>query len=119
MSDPNKKCEKDILVHQLVKAQADVNIEPHVRHGMPKIYFIDTDIVPHCECEDCHKPVCETEKKPPMPGDKCCFTVTQVLCVEIPIIFDVDVDVDEGKIRCCKPDLGPCKPPCREGRSID
>jgi len=113
MSDQHENCQKETIVHQLVKVRADVNIQPHVKHGRPKVFFVDTDIKQDHDCDEWKKDY-NTQKECVKDKCKCAFTVTQLLCIEIPIAFDVDVDVDQGTVECCKPDLGPCKHPCNE-----
>lgn len=50
----------------------------------------------------------QMKKESEKPRGKCTFTVAQTICVEIPIAFDVDVDVDKGVVCCHEPDIGPC-----------
>lgn len=77
------------IVQQLLEVEAQVTVTPHINHGKPKIFCVKSDILPCCDSEN--------------------FTVTQVIYVEIPITFDVDVDVDKGIVHCCEPDFGPCE----------
>jgi hypothetical protein len=93
----------DTIVHQLLELEAKVTLTPHIKNGKPKIFCIDSEIQPCCESEK------EDGEKLELAAKKCCFTVSQVICVEIPISFDVDVDVDKGIVNCCKPDFGPCE----------
>lgn len=101
MSDQCPKFKKDLLVNQIVKAQAQVCIKPECSHGEARIYCLDTKIKPGCDCVDM--------KDYHRPGEKCTFTVTQLFCVEVPVSLDFDVDVNEGITCCGKPEFGPCK----------
>lgn len=94
-------CDKEEIVHQFLEVQAQVTVTPLVNHGTPKAYCVDSDIKQDGNW-DC-------VWRPGRRRDKCTFTLSKVICVEIPITFDVDVDVDQGITRCCEPDFGPCK----------
>ncbi len=95
----------EALVHQLLEVEAHVTITPLIKHGKPIISCVESDIQPCCDSEK------EKEEKSETAARKCTFTVTQLICVEIPIAFDVEVDVDQGIATCCTPDFGPCKTP--------
>lgn len=110
MEDKHTDCEETI-VHQLVKVQAQVTVDPHVKCGKSKVYCIDSHIKPGCECDD----IIEHDRC----GDKCTFTLTQLFCVEIPVAIGVDVDVDSGIVHCGIPDFGPCNPLCENKELID
>lgn len=108
---PGMNDDNEAIVHQLVKVQAQVVITPLVKHGTPTVYCIAADLNQDCNCDRYRGDCCNIRR-----NGECSFTLTQVLCIEIPIAFDVDVDVN-GKIACCgKADLGPCcippKKPC-------
>jgi hypothetical protein len=90
-------------VHQLLELEAQVTVTPHIKNDRPKIFCLESEILPSCESEK------KDGEKLELAAKKCCFTVSQVICVEIPISFDVDVDVDKGIVHCCKPDFGPCE----------
>jgi len=96
------KYNKELLVNQLIKALTQVCIKPSSTHGRPKICCLDTKIKQGCDAED-FKDCCK-------PGEKCVFTVSQLFCVEVPIMLDIDVDVNEAIACCGKPEFGPCKP---------
>jgi hypothetical protein len=110
MSNQYPDCSKETVVSQLVKAQAQVTIKPIVKHGQAKVYCLESDIRPGHEIKKVNywtRPQDRCEK----PSNKCTFVLTQLLCVEIPIDFDVDVDVNKGITRCGTPKIGPCEPP--------
>jgi len=93
-----------MLVHQYVKVQAQVTVTPIVKHGMPKVYCIDADIDPGRCDKDC--PASNGDAKRP---GKYTFCVEKTLCIEVPIFYDIDVDVDrEGVKYCGDPEFGPC-----------
>ncbi|HNS79656.1 MAG TPA: hypothetical protein PKM17_13495 [Syntrophorhabdus sp.] len=110
MEDKHINCEETI-VHQMVKVQAQVSVEPYIKCGRSKVYCIDSHIRPDCECDEI--------KEPERCDKKCTFTLTQVICVEIPIAIGVDVDVDPGIVRCGTPDFGPCKSLCECTETMD
>lgn len=35
------------------------------------------------------------------------YTLTQIICIEIPISFDADVDIKEGILCCGEPEIQP------------
>lgn len=114
MTDQITKCDKETLVHQFLKVQAQVTVKPIVKQGEPKVHCIDSDINPDYNCYENKKAGQQTERKPEKEIGKSTFTLTQVLCVEIPLTVGVDVDVDHGIARCGKPDFGPCKSRCKK-----
>ena len=112
MSNQYPDCSEETIVSQLKKAQAQISINPIVNHGQPRVYCLESNIRPGVEAK---RPNYWT---PPQdrcgkPSTKCTFTLTQLLCVEIPIEFDVDVKVDKGIARCGTAKIGPCEPPCK------
>lgn len=113
MSDQATNCGKVAIVHQLLKVGAQVTVKPIVKHGRPRAYCIDSHIKPGSDWEE-KKIVFHGGKDSERSDGKCTFTVTQVVCVEIPIAIGVDVDVDEGILRCGTPKFGPCKTLCKE-----
>lgn len=102
MSKQKINCCKDTIIHQLLNVQAQVTVTPDIDAGKPKVFCVDSKIKPNCHYDK--------KKK----SDKCTFTISQALCVEIPFSIDIDVDVDEGIICCGNPELGPCKQYYRE-----
>lgn len=105
MLDQFDSCDKQNIVHQLVKVQAQVKVTPVVKHGIPKVYCVDASMKPGCnrdfDCSCC--------------GSDCNFTLIQTICVEIPICFDADVDIKKGILCCGDPDIKPdCVHDCRD-----
>jgi len=121
-----KKCNKENIISQFVKVQAQVTVTPLVAYGKPKVCCINSSITPNpCECcdynsyeNDCncnsmdcnfydwntnYDETCESGKS----ETKCNFTLTQVICIEIPISIDADVNVKEGIACCGKHDVKP------------
>lgn len=124
-----KKCNKENIISQLVKVQAQVTVTPLVAYGKPKVCCIHSSLTPNsgypCECcdhnsyeynsncnsMDCnfvewdaeYNETCELGSS----GSKCNFTLTQVICIEIPISIDADVNVKEGIACCDKHDVKP------------
>lgn len=121
MPDQPNHCDKENMISQLLKVQAQITVTPLVKHGDPKVSCIDSFIRPsfgccdhdsfdyddYCDCHcDCcnhstgYDTVCESRRKP-----ACNFTLTQLICVEIPISMDVDVDIQEGILCCDRPEV--------------
>jgi hypothetical protein len=92
----------DAIVHQLLEVEAQVTVKPLIKHGKPMVYCVDTEIQTDRNCKE------EEEENGSDKSDKCKFTVTQVICVEIPLSFSVDVDINDGRIDCSVPEVGPC-----------
>jgi len=113
MSDKYNECDKDSIIHQFLKLQAQVTSTPHVKHGKPKISCFYSNLKPDCKCPECAEDTeAETQGFTNKCGNNCAFTLTQLICVQIPIAFDVDVDINEEVVCCGKPAFGPCKPQC-------
>lgn len=100
-------CEKRALVHQCLEINANVTVTPILDHGNPTVLCIKSEVFSgHSGKEECGNcDIC---------NESCTFHVSQVLCVEIPICFGVEVDVEKGNIRCGRPDFGPCTCSCKE-----
>lgn len=119
MSDQNTDCGKEAIIHQLLKVQAQVTVTPIIKDGRPRVYCIDSDIRPACDDDEDRRAYYQRRRESEDSDGKCTFTVTQVLCVEIPISVDVDVDVDQGIVRCGRPEFGPCEHPRKELDCMD
>ena len=96
MSNIKIPCPEEKVIRQLVKIQTEATITPHLKPIKPKIYCVDAR---ECNCNSCCKS-CNSKCNWNKSKGKCTSTITQVLCIEIPISFDVDVDVSQGAI-CC------------------
>lgn len=128
LSDQYTNCEK--IICQLLEVQAQVSITPLVKHGTPTVYCSNSNIKPicnccDCKCYDCNYDNCEYCNENCCENDccycynqdsncntnwescnskhQCNFILTQVVCVEIPISIDADIDIDEGISCCSKP----------------
>lgn len=119
MSKKNSNCIEQTVVNQLIRAQAQVTIKPVIKQGKPKVYCLDSDIKPNYVREESPEAYYPPLKECTKPSNKCTFTLTQLLCVEVPINIDVDVDVDEGIIQCGRPRLGPCNPRNPRHKELD
>lgn len=119
MLDQFDYCDKENIIHQLIKVQAQVKVTPLVKHGVPKIHCIKSCIKLHSDCPDdeCDCPDYDWDCDCTEESDHDCnFTLTQIICVEVPISFDVDVDVKKGILCCGKPDI---KPDCKHDFEVD
>jgi hypothetical protein len=110
LSKKFSKCDKKSIVSQLIRTQAQVTLKPIAKHGKPKVFCIDSAVGPNFDWDEQQQPCKPTIEDSDRKNSKCTFTITQLLCVEVPIEIDMDVDVDAGIIRCGKPNIGPCKP---------
>lgn len=119
MSDQYTNYNKETIVHQLLKVQAQVTVTPTIKEGKPIIYCVKSDIKPGIDCDERKNAYYQKWKEPARVDNKCTFTLTQLLCVQIPISMDVGVDVDQGIVHCDTPQLGPCKFPHKEYDSAD
>lgn len=101
----NSSCEK--LVQQYVKVNADVTVTPLFEHGEPTVTCVKSEVTPCSphESKECESSCCE---------EVCQFRVSQVLCIEIPLCFGVDVDVEKGSISCGKPEVGQGNCKCKQ-----
>lgn len=104
MPDQDNKCDKENIVRQLLKVQAQITVTPLVTHGEPNVYCIDSCIKHNSNCHD-HRYDCDTFWESGCSRHKCNFTLTQLICVEIPISFDADVDIKEGIVCCGRPEI--------------
>ncbi len=138
MDNQYNKCEKENIIRQLVKVQAQVSVIPDIRHGTPKVSCLGSCIKPNPDCcdKDCHdcrchchgcrdcdccwhnQFYCDYESQY---DDYCCencnydsvciskqecnYTLTQIICIEIPISIDACVDIKEGIACCGKPKI--------------
>lgn len=100
-------CEKRALVHQCVEINANVTVTPILDHGDPTVSCIKSEVCSGHSCKEKESVNCDSC------SESCTFHVSQVLCVEIPICFGVEVDVEKGHIRCGRPDFGPCACKCK------
>jgi hypothetical protein len=133
VSDKYNSCDKETILSQLLKVQAQVKVIPLVKHGKPIVRCIKTGIKPHSSCCDYGFDVCDDYDEYGLdcdyesdcyccrnpgcgfacePEDTCDFTLTQLICVEIPISFDADVNIKKGVLCCGKPDIVPDFKPC-------
>lgn len=118
----DRACDRDSIIHQLIKVEAQVTVTPQVKHGVPKVYCIDSEIKPVCDSDcdsgtdcgdgnycdyDCDYD-CDGRWKSSMTGNKCAFKLTQIICIEIPVMFDAEVDIKKGIVCCGEPDIEPC-----------
>lgn len=123
------QCDKQNVIRQLVKVEAQVTVTPLVEHGAPKVYCTNSCINPNFdygnpECDSCNYCDCFNHESY---NSACCYwdpnynttsecdrlkhkynyTLTQVICIEIPIFIDAEVDIKEGIACCDKPDIFP------------
>jgi len=95
-------CKKRTTINQLLAVDAKVTVTPLVKHGKPLISSMKAKVQPSWDDEK------EISSDPDRFSNGCTFTVTQVLCVRVPLSFGVVVDVDDGRVHCSPPQVGPC-----------
>lgn len=82
------------MVHQSVCVQAGVTIRPHVEVGRIR-----------CRClGGPHIGACSGELL-----ENCTFTVSQRICVELPLEFSAIAVAEPSGITCDTPATGPCR----------
>ena len=119
MGYKHSDCNKETIIHQFLKMQAQVKSTPCIKHGKPKVYCLYSKLKPNSKC--CESTELETDAEIEAEsgaiankcGDNCSYILTQLFCVQIPITFDLDVDIDQGIVCCGEPALGPCKSKCK------
>ncbi|UWG98628.1 hypothetical protein LPY66_07525 [Dehalobacter sp. DCM] len=105
------ECHKDnqcpATVHETVCVKAKVTITPDVKVHDIKYSCGNDPIIWDCEeSKEC--------------SDSCTFEVGQKICVEIPLTFSANAQVDPLGIVCGTPEKGKChkKPPCKPKTAI-
>ncbi len=73
-----------------VCVEADVTVTPMVTPGTPVVNCIGDPFIG----------TCEELGFTPSPNGTCTFTVSQVLCVNVPIMFNADVEAVAGDVAC-------------------
>lgn len=85
-------------VHEIVCVQADVTITPSVVVGDVESFCVGGPIIGKCP-------------DTPSPTGTCVFTVSQNICVEVPLTFSAGATAVPSGIICRNPITGPCVPP--------
>ena len=90
------------VVSELVCVEAEVTITPTVTAGTPVVHCVDG---PSLE-------TCVGRGFTPSATGSCTFTVSQILCVNVPITFDATATTETGTVACGTVSTGPnCPPP--------
>lgn len=87
----------DTTVSQLVNVCVPVTVKPFAMIG-------------HTTTFCCGRPRIGTEPCVGEPEGICTFTVSQVICVEVPLSFGASVKKGETLVACGTADFGECKP---------
>ena len=100
-SIPNRQVpvECPAIVHETVCVQADVTITPNVDVGTIQSF---------CEVG----PTIGACPGTPSPTDTCVFTVSQNICVQVPLVFSATATAAPTGIVCGTPAVGPCPTAC-------
>lgn len=89
----NTKC--PTTVNETVCIQADVTIKPNVEVGEIKSFCVGSAVIGECEGEV-------------SPTEECTFTVSQKICVEVPLVFSATAKAEPSGIVCGEPEVGSC-----------
>src|SRR4051794_8921609 len=84
-------------VSELVCVEADVTVTPTVEAGTPTVNCVGNPSTISCV----------NRGFTPSATGSCTFTISQVLCVNIPITFDADVVATPGQVACGPVSMGP------------
>jgi hypothetical protein len=84
----------ETTVHETVCVQGTVTITPSVTSGESTSFCIGNPIIGRC--------IGELQ-------ESCSFTVSQNICVQIPLTFSATASAVEDGIVCSDPDIGPCE----------
>ena len=82
-----------VIVHETVCVQAEVTITPQVVPGIIESFCVGEPMIGPC---------------PGTPVEECTFTVSQSICVQIPLTFSAAATAEPTGIVCGTPDVGPC-----------
>ena len=80
-------------VHETVCVQADITITPNVIVGDIESNCVGEPIIVTC---------------PGTPTNECIFTVSQIICVQVPLIFSANAAAVPTGIICSSPAIGSC-----------
>jgi hypothetical protein len=83
------------IVHETVCIQADVSISPSVVVGTIESFCVGGPVIGVCPGT-------------PSPTDECIFTVSQNICVQVPLTFSATATAIPSGIVCGTPGVGPC-----------
>ena len=83
------------IVHETVCVQAEVIITPNVEVGSIQSFCIGVPVIGACPGT-------------PSPEGECVFTVSQSICVQVPLTFSANATAEPTGIVCSTPGVGPC-----------
>lgn len=85
------------IVNETVCVQASVTITPDVKTGEIKSFCVGNPSIGRCPGT-------------PSPTGNCSFTVSQKICVQVPLTFSATAEAIPTGIVCGEPGTGECKP---------
>lgn len=99
MSDPEMVVQTatsdcSTIINETVCVQADITITPSVVVGTIEYFCVGGPKIGSCTGT---------------PVEKCNFSVSQNICVQVPLTFSVDVDARPAGAACGTPSVGRCK----------
>lgn len=84
------------IVHETVCVQADVTISPEVTVGTIETFCVGGPVIGKCPGT-------------PSPSNSCTFTVSQNICVQVPLVFSASATATPSGIVCGTPLVGACE----------
>jgi hypothetical protein len=93
MAQVDQPVECPAVVHETVCVQADVTISPSVAVGTIESFCVGGPLIGVC---------------PGTPAQQCNFSVSQNICVQIPLTFSATANAVPSGIVCGTPGVGPC-----------
>ena len=82
-----------VVVHETVCFQAEVTITPSLVPVIIESFCVGEPTIGAC---------------PGIPLEECTFTVSQSICVQIPLTFSAEATAEPTGIVCGTPEVGPC-----------
>lgn len=86
----------DTVVSETVCVQADITISPKVEVGTIETYCVGSPVIGPCQGNKV---------------EECTFSVSQRICVQIPLTFSAEASAEPTGIVCGEPALGGCGVP--------
>jgi hypothetical protein len=93
LAQVDQQVECPAVVNETVCVQADVTITPNVVVGVIQSFCVGGPLIGVC---------------PGTPAQQCTFSVSQNICVQIPLIFSASATAEPSGIVCGTPGVGPC-----------
>jgi hypothetical protein len=110
MSEQHAQCPKPVVVGQLIRTETRISVEPTINQCAPRLYCLESHVKPYRDCDERPNPLSVPSAECTMPPSrKCTFVLTQLLCVEVPIEYGINIGLEDEKIHCGRPSVKPCE----------